>query len=85
VSGDKLPVYQCHKVVKAAKILSVRLQGEPESVLELDLAPGRASVVVDAAFMLKHSPKVGGYFVIYEDGYQSWSPAEAFEAGYSRI
>lgn len=26
-----------------------------------------------------------GYGVIYEDGYQSWSPKEAFEAGYEII
>lgn len=24
----------------------------------------------------------GGYFVRYEDGYESWSPAQAFEGGY---
>lgn len=27
----------------------------------------------------------GGYFVRYEDGYQSWSPAEAFENGYTPL
>ena len=25
---------------------------------------------------------IGGYFVQYADGYQSWSPAKAFEDGY---
>jgi hypothetical protein len=25
-----------------------------------------------------------GYFVVYEDGYQSWSPTEAFEKGYTK-
>lgn len=29
--------------------------------------------------------KVGGYYVVYEDGYESWSPAEAFEKGYTLI
>lgn len=29
---------------------------------------------------------VGGYYVRYEgDGFESWSPAEAFEQGYTRI
>jgi hypothetical protein len=32
----------------------------------------------------KHAPHVGGYFVQYEDGYTSFSPAEAFESGYVR-
>lgn len=28
--------------------------------------------------------KINGYRVVYEDGYESWSPAEAFEAAYRR-
>ena len=28
---------------------------------------------------------IGGYLVQYEDGYLSWSPAKAFEEGYTRI
>lgn len=28
---------------------------------------------------------VGGYYVVYEDGHTSWSPAEAFEAGYAQV
>ncbi|MCK9988658.1 MAG: hypothetical protein AzoDbin1_05130 [Azoarcus sp.] len=28
---------------------------------------------------------VGGYYVVYEDGYKSFSPAIAFESGYTRI
>ena len=26
-----------------------------------------------------------GYFVLYEDGHESWSPSAAFEYGYTRI
>jgi hypothetical protein len=33
--------------------------------------------------MHKHKPQVGGYFVQYRDGYKSFSPAAAFEEGYS--
>jgi hypothetical protein len=40
---------------------------------------------VDGAYLLKHDPRPGGYFVEYADGYRSFSPAEAFEAGYTRI
>lgn len=40
---------------------------------------------VPKSFMDKHDPKVGGYFVQYDDGYKSFSPAEAFEGGYTRI
>jgi hypothetical protein len=40
---------------------------------------------VEPSFMEKHQPQVGGYYVIYEDGYVSFSPAAAFEDGYTRI
>jgi hypothetical protein len=30
-------------------------------------------------------PQPGGYFVVYKDGYKSFSPAKAFEEGYTRI
>jgi hypothetical protein len=40
---------------------------------------------VDQEYMAKHKPEVGGYFVQYDDGYKSFSPAKAFEEGYTRI
>jgi len=40
---------------------------------------------VSAEFLAKHKPEVGGYWVQYADGYQSFSPAAAFEEGYTRI
>jgi hypothetical protein len=36
-------------------------------------------------YIEKHSPQVGGYYVVYKDGYKSFSPADAFEEGYTRI
>lgn len=43
------------------------------------------SFVVSAEYLAKHKPVVGGYFVVYVDGYESFSPATAFEEGYTRI
>jgi hypothetical protein len=40
---------------------------------------------VDQEYMAKHKPEVGGYFVQYDDGYKSFSPAKAFEEGYTLI
>lgn len=42
-------------------------------------------VDVTSEWMEKHSPQVGGYFVVYEDGYTSYSPAKAFVEGYALI
>jgi hypothetical protein len=44
-----------------------------------------AEFTIDQAFILKHNPQPGGYFIVYEDGYQSYSPAKAFEEGYTLI
>lgn len=40
---------------------------------------------VSPAWLRRHLPVVGGYVVRYEDGYTSFSPAKAFEDGYTLI
>lgn len=40
---------------------------------------------VPPEFMARATPLPGGYLVIYEDGYMSFSPAAAFESGYTLI
>lgn len=85
-----MPEYQCHKKVWALKIKSV-INSPPDVIvdggswdLEIE-APGYAPIRVSHEWMLKHGPESGGYYVVYEDGYKSYSPAKAFEAGYKRI
>lgn len=46
---------------------------------------GYAAFEVDAEYLKKHDPQPGGYYITYEDGYESYSPAAAFEEGYTRI
>lgn len=76
----ELPQWKCHKVVRASKIQKVMLTTDgAELVLE------HGSVRVDKAFMTKHKPQVAGYFVRYADGYESVSPREAFEEGYTLL
>jgi len=83
-SGE-MPKYRSHKVVHALKIKEM---GEPLPSGDCMFLPedkGFDWIFLPAAYMRKHDPEVGGYYVVYEDGYTSWSPAEAFEAGYTRI
>ncbi len=72
--------YKCHKEVQAAKITEIwpTLPG-PTLIL------GDEDVIVCSFWMDKHQPKVGGYYVEYSDGYESYSPAEAFEDGYTKV
>jgi hypothetical protein len=85
----ELPQYQCHKTVRAAKIAEVQLYCHPTTggCLKLISSFGLAlpRVEVSESYLAKHQPVAGGYYVLYEDGYESFSPAEAFESGYTRI
>jgi hypothetical protein len=79
-----LPKYQCHKVVEAAKIKAI--PPDVKGMLVLELPNGdELPVIVSESFSKRNDPQVGGYFVLYEDNYQSYSPAAAFENGYSLI
>lgn len=48
-------------------------------------APTLPAVRVSAEYVAKHSPKLGGYYVRYPDGYESFSPADSFESGYTPV
>ena len=90
-ANREMPKYQCHKKVWALKIKDVTydrppLEGVPRG--NATITPedeGYAPFVVDEAWAMKNRPLPGGYYVVYEDGYKSFSPAAAFEAGYSLI
>lgn len=81
----QLPQYRSHKLVWALKIHSIERDGWKGGAKIVPEDTLYEPFEVDAAYMEKHQPKVGGYYVVYEDGYKSWSPAEAFEQGHTRI
>jgi hypothetical protein len=81
-----LPHWTSHKEVQADRIVEV-LDGAGLALMRWRLACG-AVVDVDellASRVPLNTPSVGGYFVLYADGYRSWSPAAAFDAGYTRL
>ena len=92
---QEMTKWQCHKIVHAEKIGKIVRDGEGEN-RETDGSAniffegtenieGYTGLKVDHDYMFKHKPEVGGYYVVYEDGYKSFSPAEAFESGYTKI
>jgi len=87
----EMPKYKCHKVVWALKIKSIVRDGEGEdresdgSAIITPVEEGYAPFRVDPDYLHKHKPQVGGYYVVYKDGYKSFSPAKAFEDGYTFI
>lgn len=82
-SGHEMPRYLCHKQVWALKIASIDLAGIVGAIIVPE-DKKYSPFSVSSEFMAKHKPEVGGYFVVYADGYQSYSPAKAFEEGYTR-
>ncbi|MCI5045464.1 MAG: hypothetical protein MRY72_12265 [Aquisalinus sp.] len=88
-ASKEMPKYRSHKEVWALKIANI------EFVEETDATPRKAVITpedvgyakfsVDSEYLDKHKPQIGGYYVVYKGGYKSWSPADAFEDGYTRI
>lgn len=81
---NELPQYKCHKVVRAAKIIGVGRIGDNDAVA-LEGAFDDPCLILPYGWTYKHRPEHGGYLVAYDDDYLSYSPAAAFEAGYSLI
>lgn len=74
------------------------VQNDGGATLYPEDSKGYAPFKVDSEFIRKHlsereakeyslleAEDSQGYYVRYEDGYKSWSPAEVFEAGYVLI
>lgn len=76
--SSEMPRYKSHKEVWALKIKHI--EGNVITPEE-----GYAPFEVDDKYIKKHEPQVGGYYVVYRDGYKSWSPASEFEDGYTRV
>lgn len=85
-----LPFYTCHKRVQAVKISYIRnhkLHEEWKDVqTSMTLVPVEElrPFEISKEYVRRHNPQPGGYYVRYEDGYESYSPAEPFESGYIR-
>lgn len=90
---EKLPQYQCHKKVRAAKViaLTVTRDNETDAIVHvqmvLDAGPPAGMVLWEPPldWYGRHSHRLGNYVVVYEDGYVSVSPGDAFESGYALL
>lgn len=81
----EMPRYRSHKIVWALKIKGIEPRTDGGATITPEDA-GYGPFQVDGAYVRKHTPQIGGYYVVYSpDGYQSWSPAREFEDGYTRV
>jgi hypothetical protein len=82
VKVKELPRYKCHKVVHALMIK------EATTVTPCTITPvdnRYPPFIVDPKLFSRYMPSPGDYYVVYEDGYASFSPKKAFEEGYARF
>ena len=78
----EIPKYVCHKQVHALKIAGFVADAHG-GVYFQPAEEGYGMIPLTAEYTAKHKPEVGGYYVVYADGYKSYSPAAAFESGYT--
>ncbi len=87
MSEDKaeMPCYRSHKIVHALKIAKLQSGDVDKNTVMFPVETEFEPILLTRDYVEKHNPQVGGYYIVYEDGYKSWSPAETFESGYTRI
>lgn len=85
-TGREMPRYECHKKVWAIKIAAVEIhQDKSATIAPSDDGYAVFKTAPAWAERFKSTADDPGYYVVYEDGFASWSPSKAFEAGYVRI
>jgi hypothetical protein len=72
-----MPLYESHKTVQALTIADVT--GAKLTFVEA----GHAAIEVPPEMFLRYTPVKGDFYIVYADGYRSFSPAKAFLEGYS--
>lgn len=80
----ELPRYKCHKEVHALKIGRIVIKIGGGAVMD-PVEEGYRPFGVSKEYLKRHNPIAGGYYVVYEDGYKSFSPSPTFEKGYIRM
>lgn len=90
VVGDRamaeMPKYKSHKTIWALKIAAIEFDRDGSAkIAPSDKGYATVNTKPDFRSRFKGSDTDLGYYVVYSDGYQSWSPTKAFEEGYTRI
>lgn len=81
----QMPQYQSHKKVWALKIKEVRITSDGSMVLQFENPKFGVRGYPIEQHANRPVPIAGMYFVQYESGYFSFSPAKEFEEGYTLI
>lgn len=89
--STQLPRWKSHKEVWGDRIAEIHQAGPDDELQSVDdsgirwVLDCRGVIFVTKDLIARGQPQVGDYFVQYDDGYKSWSPAQPFEEGYTRL
>lgn len=84
----KIKAVERHTPTIAELEATLNSQSDEDDATGATITPedeGYAPFTVSVNYWHKHQPQAGGYYVVYSDGYKSYSPAKAFEEGYTLI
>lgn len=79
-----MPLYACHKRVRALRIANLDIHADGSATIT-PKEDGFAPFATRPGWGERYGGTLRdpGVFVQYEDGFTSWSPTVAFEAGYA--
>ncbi len=80
---EGMPAYRCHKLVHALQVAEVSVGRGVLVFAGGGIAPRHKVVGFD--WIQTHNPEPGGYYVVDEYSYATFSPAKAFEEGHALI
>lgn len=78
-ASAQMPQYISHKKVWALEISKV--EGHILHFADAGFAP----IEAPAEMFLRYTPVPGDRYMVYPDGYKSFSPKAAFEEGYEKL
>ena len=84
----RMPRYKGYKGCKDFWALKIAAISSGEGGIGGILHPadeGRCAFNVSEEYMRRHEPAAEGYYIVYEDGSESFCPTKLFENSYTRI
>lgn len=82
--AKEMPKFRCHKTVWALKLAKVTVLSDAIILYPDDVTFGPIEKQLEWRARVPETDDPG-YYVVYDNGYSSWSPTHVFEAGYDRI
>lgn len=81
-----LPLYKSHKTVRALEISSLAPHAAVDGKYVLTFTDtSYPPMSIAQAMLARYRPVRGDFYVVYEDGYASFSPRKAFVDGYTLV